>query len=206
MASRPTTNDKRRTTGQRLAAVQRSHPRLLIPGRRSPVAGRRSPVAGRWSPVAGRWSLVVGRWSLVVGRWSLVVGRWSLVLLAALLLSGCMLVSGGRLSEDAGVEAGNQSATFVSAEGQELRRLDTGAPGAALRVILILEAEQGELRLDVLDANGTVVLSAQSRPDEQVTRSGTVTADDQGALHIRVTARGARNGGYQVLYQRHINS
>jgi hypothetical protein len=134
-----------------------------------------------------------------------VGGQWVSLLLAALLLSGCMLTSGGRLSEDAGLEAGNQSASFVSAEGEELRRINTGAPDAALRVIVILEAEQGELRLDVLDAGGAVALSAQSRPDEQVTRSGAVTTDAEGALYIRVTARGARNGGYQVLYQRQEN-
>lgn len=131
-------------------------------------------------------------------------------LLAALLVgcglllfsSGCMLSSGLRASEDAGGQAGNQSVSFVSAEGSELRSLATGTPGAPLRVIVILEAEQGELQLDVLDASGSVALSAQSRPDEQVTRSGAVTADADGALRYRITARGARRAGYQILYQR----
>jgi hypothetical protein len=113
-----------------------------------------------------------------------------------------MLASGARSSEDVAPEAGNQSTIFVSAEGSELHSLAVGEPGAELRVIVILEAEQGELRLDVLDADSAVALSAQSRPDEQVTRSGAVTADAEGMLRYRVTARGARNGGYQILYQR----
>lgn len=124
------------------------------------------------------------------------------LLLALMLLSGCLLTSGERTSEDAGPQAGNRSAVFVSAEGGELRSLQVGAPDAELRVIVILEAEQGELRLDVLDADSAVALSAQSRPDEQVTRSGSVMTDAEGVLHYRVTARGARNGGYQILYQR----
>jgi hypothetical protein len=119
----------------------------------------------------------------------------------ALLLAGCMLTSGGRMTEDAGATAGNRSVSFVSAEGEEQLSLPTGAPGAPLRVIVILEAEQGELRLDVLDDQGGVALSVQSRPDEQVTRSGGTTADSSGALRYRLAARGARNGGYQILYQ-----
>jgi hypothetical protein len=128
-----------------------------------------------------------------------VLGLWSLLL--GLVLSGCMLASGERVSEDIAPEAGNRSAVFVSAEGDEVRSLDIGAPGAQLRVIVILEAEQGELRLDVLDADSAVALSAQSRPDDQVTRSGLVSAGEDGQLRYRVSARGARNGGYQILYQ-----
>ena len=112
-----------------------------------------------------------------------------------------MLTSGERASQDTGPQAGNRSAVFVSAEGDELRSLDIGAPGAELRVIVILEAEQGELRLDVLDGDGAVALSAQSRPDDQVTRSGIIAAGADGLLRYRVSARGARNGGYQLLYQ-----
>jgi hypothetical protein len=128
------------------------------------------------------------------------IGLWSFVL--GLLLSGCMLASGQRVSTDAGEQAGNHSTMFVSAEGAEVRSLSTGISGAELRVIIILEAEQGELRLDMLDANGAVALSAQSRPDEQVTRSGSVAVDAEGELRYRVSASGARNGGYQILYQR----
>ncbi|MEN9935687.1 MAG: hypothetical protein RLZZ387_2266 [Chloroflexota bacterium] len=113
-----------------------------------------------------------------------------------------MLASGQRVSTDAGEQAGNHSTMFVSAEGAEVRSLSTGISGAELRVIIILEAEQGELRLDMLDANGAVALSAQSRPDEQVTRSGSVAVDAEGELRYRVSASGARNGGYQILYQR----
>jgi hypothetical protein len=113
-----------------------------------------------------------------------------------------MLTSGERSSQDAGGAAGNRATSFVSAEGDELRTIDVGEPGVPLRVIVIVEAEQGQLQVDVLDADGSVALSAQSRPDEQVTRSGGISANDSGALSYRVSARGARGGGYQILYQR----
>jgi len=112
-----------------------------------------------------------------------------------------MLVSGERTSEDVRPEAGNRSDSFVSAEGEAVHTLNVGVPDATLRVIVLLEAEQGELRLDVLDGQQAVGLSAQSRPGDQVTRSGSVTIGGDGLLRYRVTARGARNGGYQILYQ-----
>ena len=140
--------------------------------------------------------------SLVVGRWSLVVGRWSLVLGLALLLSGCLLVSGERASTDSLADGGNISSSFVGADGVSERTVDTGAAGASLSAILIVQAERGELQLEVLNSDGSIALAVKSRPDEQVTRQGSVRTDDRGQLRYRVIARGARNGSYQVLYQR----
>jgi len=110
-------------------------------------------------------------------------------------------MSGGATSTDTQAAAGNVSASFVSAEGQDERTLDVGEQ-SQLSVIAILSVAQGELRVDILDPNGSVVLSVQGRPNEQVTKLGTVQTDANGELHYRVMAQGARNGSYQVLYQK----
>jgi starvation-inducible outer membrane lipoprotein len=119
----------------------------------------------------------------------------------ALLLSGCMLVSGEQTTTDAQPSGGNVNTTFVSAEGEQERMLETGASRSVMNVIVIIAVQQGELRLEVLDPGGAVALAVQGRPDEQVTKSGNVATDQQGVLRYRVVARGARNGGFQMLYQ-----
>jgi hypothetical protein len=125
-----------------------------------------------------------------------------LVSCLALLLSGCLLTSGERLSADTLADGGNISTSFIGAEGSDERSAETGAPGAKLNAIVIVQAERGGLRVELLNADGNVAFSVQSRPDEQVTRRGDVITDAQGRLRYRVIAQGARNGGYQVLYQR----
>ena len=134
--------------------------------------------------------------------WLSFVGRWSFVVGLALLLSGCLLTSGERPSMDALPDGGNVSTTFVGATGSAERTIETGANGATMNAIVIVQAERGELRLELLNPDGNVAFSVQARPDEQVTRRGDVLTDEQGRLRYRVIAQGARNGGYQVLYQR----
>jgi len=118
-----------------------------------------------------------------------------------LLLGGCMLVSGGQTASDTHPTGGNLSASFVSAEGEELQTLATGAGPTTMNVIVIMSVQQGELRLELLDPSGSVALAVEGRPDEQITKSGNIATDAQGNLRYRVIARGARNGGYQLLYQ-----
>jgi hypothetical protein len=134
--------------------------------------------------------------------WLYLLGRWSFVLGLALLLSGCLLTSGERPSMDALPDGGNVSTTFVGADGTGERTIETGANGATMNAIVIVQAERGELRLELLNPDGNVAFSVQARPDEQVTRRGDVLTDEQGRLRYRVIAQGARSGGYQVLYQR----
>lgn len=137
-------------------------------------------------------------------------GRWPrraparLVLLAglALALSGCMFASGAQTSSDVLPDGGNISATFVGAEGRSEQTLDTGAAAVTLNAIVIVQAERGELQVELLNADGSIAVAVKGRPDESVSRSGTVQTDAQGRLRYRVTAAGARNGSYQVLYQR----
>jgi hypothetical protein len=134
--------------------------------------------------------------------WLSSIGRWSLVVGLAFMLSGCLLTSGERPSMDALPDGGNVSSTFVGADGNAERTIETGANSAAMNAIMIVQAERGELRLELLNPDGNVAFSVQARPDEQVTRRGDVLTDEQGRLRYRVIAQGARNGGYQVLYQR----
>ena len=134
--------------------------------------------------------------------WLSFIGRWSFVFGLALLLSGCLLTSGERPSTDALPDGGNVSSTFVGANGSAERAIETGANGTTMNAIVIVQAERGELRLELLNPDGNVAFSVQARPDEQVTRRGDVLTDEQGRLRYRVIAQGARNGGYQVLYQR----
>jgi hypothetical protein len=134
--------------------------------------------------------------------WLSFVGRSSVVVGLALLLSGCLLTSGERPSMDALPDGGNVSTTFIGATGSAERTVETGVNGATMNAIVIVQAERGELRLELLNPDGNVAFSVQARPDEQVTRRGDVLTDEQGRLRYRVIAQGARNGGYQVLYQR----
>ncbi len=134
--------------------------------------------------------------------WLSFVGRWSFVFGLALLLSSCLLTSGERPSVDALPDGGNVSTTFVGADGNGERTVETSASSATMNAIVIVQAERGELRLELLNPDGNVAFSVQARPDEQVTRRGDVLTDEQGRLRYRVIAQGARNGGYQVLYQR----
>jgi hypothetical protein len=131
-----------------------------------------------------------------------IIGRWSFVFGLALLLSSCLLTSGERPSMDALPDGGNASSTFVGAHGNGERTVETGANDTTMNAIVIVQADRGELRIELLNPDGNVAFSVQARPDEQVTRRGDVLTDEQGRLRYRVIAQGARNGGYQLLYQR----
>jgi hypothetical protein len=126
----------------------------------------------------------------------------SLLFLLALLftLSGCLLASGEALTIDQQGGSGNLSAEFVSAEGLEERFLQTASPNSALQVIVIASVETGDLGVELLDPNGSVVFSVVARAGAQVTRSGLVPTDSEGRLRYRLNAFGARGGNYQILF------
>jgi hypothetical protein len=128
--------------------------------------------------------------------------RIGFTLLCAVLLSGCMLMSGGRTSADTLPDGGNVSASFVGADGLQEQTVDTGAARAAYNTIVIVQAQRGELQVELLNGDGSVAFAVKGRPDEAVTRSGSVTTDEHGRLRYRISATGARNGSYQLLYQR----
>lgn len=118
------------------------------------------------------------------------------------LLPGCMLSSGRQISTDIQQQAGNTRVSFLSAEGEELVSLPVSTKFTNYEVIAIVTVESGELQLDVYDGSGIAAISIQGRPSQQVTRSAKLVTNEQGQLRYRVTARGARNGGFQILYRR----
>jgi hypothetical protein len=124
------------------------------------------------------------------------------VLLLGYSLTGCMLASGELRSLDAASAAGNTSVSFLSAEGSEVGAITIGVASTTYEVITIVSVEQGELLVEIFDGSGVPAYSVQGRPDQQITRSGQLSTNADGDLRFRVTARGARNGEYQILYRR----
>ncbi len=120
---------------------------------------------------------------------------------AATILTGCLLASGEETFSDARGGSGNLRTAFVSAEGQTERSLPAADAAIDLRVIAIVTVASGDLRVDILQPDGSVAFAVEGRPDEQVTRTGQTITDEQGRLHYRVVARGARDGSYQLLFQ-----
>jgi hypothetical protein len=96
---------------------------------------------------------------------------------------------------------GTISASFVSAEGSADRTLEV-APGLReVQIVATIDVESGGLGIDMLQPDGSVLFTVEGRPNDRITRSGSVPLDEQGRLHYRVRATGARNGSYQILYQ-----
>lgn len=127
--------------------------------------------------------------------------RAALCLLLAGALSGCLLISGEATTVDLQAGSGNLLTTFVGAEGREERTVEVGSPGAEVQVIAIVGVESGDLELAVVAPDGSVAFAVAARPDAQVTRSGSVLADETGSVRYTVSARGARNGSYQLFVQ-----
>ncbi|MBC8075908.1 MAG: hypothetical protein H7Y32_07530 [Chloroflexales bacterium] len=123
------------------------------------------------------------------------------VLACCIALSGCLLVSGERVANDVQSSGGTLSASFVSAEGNADRALDVGPGVREVQIVATIDVESGSLGIDLLQPDGSVLFSIDGRPNDRVTRSGSVPLDDQGRLRYRVRATGARNGSYQILYQ-----
>jgi hypothetical protein len=138
-------------------------------------------------------------------RWDLSLARRTagafLMGICALLLSGCLLVSGEAMTIDLADGVGNVSTTFVSAEGNEERSVRVSDGAVELQVITIVGLESGDLEIALLQPDGALAFAVASRPDTQVTRSGTVRSTENGEIRYLVTARGARNGSYQLFFQ-----
>ena len=118
------------------------------------------------------------------------------------LLSGCLLMSGETTSIDLQGDSGNLNTSFVSAEGVSERTVRVAEGVASVQVITMVAIESGDLTFELLDPEGAVVFSVASRPDGQVTRSSMVLTDINGEVRYRVKASGARNGNFQIFFQR----
>lgn len=132
-----------------------------------------------------------------LGRLCRAVGA----LLALAALSGCLLISGEATTIDLAGGGGNVLTSFVSAEGSEQRTIDIGAPDVEVQVIAVVDVGSGDLQLSLLQPDGSVAFAVSARPGIQVTRSGAVRTDEDGRVHYRVGATGARDGTYQLFVQ-----
>ena len=115
-------------------------------------------------------------------------------------LAGCLLLSGPRQSSDRTEGGGNVSVQFVSAEGNETRQVQAADTETTLTVTVFARVERGQLRIEILDPQGSVVLPIEGTAEEKVARA-TVPTDANGILRYRIRATGAQRGGFQILYQ-----
>ncbi len=129
-----------------------------------------------------------------------LLSRLAVVLLLGQALTGCLLMSGGQESADRAEDAGNVSVQFVSAEGTEVRQVAAADGSQRLDVTVFARAERGQLRIEVLDPQGSAAFVVEGTPEEQVNR-GTVPTDAAGMLRFRIRATGAQRGQFQILYQ-----
>jgi hypothetical protein len=121
--------------------------------------------------------------------------------LVCLLLSGCMLMAGRDVASEGEAGRGLLRTSFVSAEGEQRRALDVGGPGT-VRLQLDVRVAQGELRLEVFDPEGRVALAVNGRSGGAVAGASSIRTDERGRVSYRVLARNARDGAYQLSYQR----
>lgn len=144
--------------------------------------------------------------SIYDGRWTLNAGSVSIVhrlfLLACCgLLSGCLLISGEQSRFDQQDTNGTVATTFVSAEGSEIRTITVADTIITVEVIVTVSVDSGDLRVDLLQPDGSVAFTVKGHPTEQVTHTSQIETDTQGRIRYRVYAKGARNGSFQVLFQ-----
>ncbi len=121
------------------------------------------------------------------------------MVICALLLSGCLLISGEQTTISMQESAANILITFVSAEGSDEYQVAVLPASIEVQAIVILAVETGDVQIDLLQPDGAVAFVLAGRPGAQVTRSGQLRSDEQGRIRYRITARGARNGEIQIF-------
>ncbi len=115
-------------------------------------------------------------------------------------LSGCLLISGAVQTSDSTSDGGNVYVDFVSADGTDTRAVQTNFPAQALEVLVAARTEHGQLRIEILDEQNSVVLALDAQSMEEW-RQGIVTTDVEGIFRYRIRATGAQRGTFQILYQ-----
>lgn len=118
---------------------------------------------------------------------------------SALLLAGCLLISGEQTTVSLQGSAANILTTFVSAEGSDEYRVPALPANTEAQAIVIVAVESGDVQIDLIQPDGSVSFVLASRPGAQVTRSGSIRSDAEGQIRYRITARGARNGEIQIF-------
>ncbi len=145
---------------------------------------------------------MLDRYLGAVSRYSIRRSCFRLSILAAILplLSGCLLISGPIQMSDSTDDGGNVYVEFVSADGSDTRVVQTNFVAHPLEVLASARTESGQLRVEILDGQNSVVLAIDAQPNEQW-RQGRVTTDVEGNFRYRIRAKGAQRGALQILYQ-----
>lgn len=117
----------------------------------------------------------------------------------AVLLAGCLLISGEQTTVSLQGSAANILTTFVSAEGSDEYRVPALPANTEAQAIVMVAVESGDVQIDLIQPDGAVSFVLASRPGTQVTRSGPIRSDEQGQIRYRITARNARNGEIQIF-------
>ena len=120
--------------------------------------------------------------------------------LVALVLSGCFLISGATRSADQTADGGNAYLSYVSAEGTETIAITTAFPSQPIAVTVFAQNRNGQMRVEILDAQNSVVLSVEGTAQERVGQA-TVQTDPNGTFRYRIRATGAQRGSLTILYQ-----
>lgn len=133
-------------------------------------------------------------------RWPRLV---STLLMLLVLLAGCYLVSGERVDTMplTVTRPGVYTASFVSADGQAYRDVQTGIATAPVVVEVSSQTEQGELVIEVLNVASSPVFTATARFGLPGQGSGVIRTDSAGRFVLRITATEAHSGTYTVRFR-----
>jgi type 1 fimbria pilin len=109
-------------------------------------------------------------------------------------------MAGSQESSDSTTDGGNVYVSFVSSDGTETRSVSTPFPDQQVELTVSARTDAGQLRIEILDPQDSVVMALDAQPTEQY-RPATVTTDESGNFRYRIRATGAQNGEFQILYQ-----
>lgn len=134
--------------------------------------------------------------------------RWfvyGLFIALLLLLSGCFLISGQRISEEppgTGL-VGEWSAAFVSADGEDEVEFLVERPDVPVYLDVTATVEWGELILEFnpADAEEEDLVTVEARYGRTDRNQAVVRSDEAGLVHFTLRAVEARNGSYTILYR-----
>ena len=135
--------------------------------------------------------------------WRQPLSVWSLLLSSCFLilsLTGCFLISGPTESSDQTPDGGNVYVSFVSAEGTRTTAVQTNFPDQELEVYVLARNEKGQMRVELLNADGALAFAVEGQAQETGNRN-VVRTDAAGVFRYRIRATGAQRGAFQILYQ-----
>ncbi|MGB9722791.1 MAG: hypothetical protein ACP5OO_08250 [Chloroflexia bacterium] len=117
-----------------------------------------------------------------------------------LLLTGCFIVSGERLSETPLPSGGEIQVRFVSADGEAERRVSLGRPLAPVKLEVAVQVDWGELSVEVIGEDLVPLLNVRARYGQAGQGTALARTDADGQIRLHLRADEARNGRYTIHY------